>query len=109
MSLFTQSITSPTRTFIGVGPNFILSMITICVLGAAATAPGAPIVMTAAIAVDAEIAIERNPDLAINVRSAPDVRHASGAPGIRLGRFPEAISLREIGGASCRERGCKYV
>src|SRR3546814_1120578 len=95
MSLFTQRITSPTRTFIGVGPNFILSMITICVLGAAATAPGAPIVMTAAIAVDAEIAIERNPDLAINVRSAPDVRHASGAPGIRLGRFPEAIRSEE--------------
>src|SRR3546814_3775639 len=95
MSLFTQRFTSPTRTFIGVGPNFILSMITICVLGAAATAPGAPIVMSAAIAVDAEIAIERNPDLAINVRSAPDVRHASGAPGIRLGRFPEAISIRD--------------
>src|SRR3546814_17488884 len=94
MSLFTQGSTSPTRTFIGVGPNFILSMMTLCVLGAAATAPGAPNVMTAAIAVDAEIAIERNPDLAINVRSAHDVRHASGVPGIRLGRFQTAISFR---------------
>src|SRR3546814_17614950 len=40
MSLLTQRITSPTRMLIGVGPNFILSMITICVLGAAATDPG---------------------------------------------------------------------